>query len=80
MTGSLISCPRSRQWKWLKCGGFPEDLSEFVQGKVEQDSQYPKEIGGYTHASFAEVEQAGFEIGGFPSSDWSVVFKIVVAI
>ena len=57
--------------------GLPEDVSEFVQRKVEQDSQYPSEIGGYTHASVGEIERAGFEIGGFPSSDWSVVFKIV---
>ena len=59
------------------CRGLPEDVSEFVQEKVEQDSQYPREIGGYTYASVAEVEQAGFEIGGFPNSDWTVAFKII---
>jgi hypothetical protein len=59
------------------CRGLPEDVSKFVQEKVEQDSQYPREIGGYTYASVAEVEQAGFEVGEFPNSDWSVVFKII---
>jgi hypothetical protein len=28
-------------------------------------------------AQVAEVEQAGFEVGEFPNSDWSVVFKII---
>lgn len=53
------------------------DISEIVQVEVDLGSSYPSEIGGYTHASVGEIERAGFEIGGFPSSDWSVVFKIV---
>ena len=57
--------------------GLPEDVSGIVQREVEQGLKYPEEIRGYTHASVGEIERAGFEIGGFPSSDWSVVFKIV---
>jgi hypothetical protein len=57
--------------------GLPVDVSEIVQVEVDQGSSYPLEIGGYTHASVGEIERAGFEIGGFSSSDWSVVFKIV---
>ena len=57
--------------------GLPVDISEIVQVEVDLGSSYPSEIGGYTHASVGEIERAGFEIGGFPSSDWSVVFKIV---
>jgi hypothetical protein len=57
--------------------GLPVDISEIVQVEVDLGSSYPSEIGGYTHASVGEIERAGFEIGGFPRSDWSVVFKIV---
>jgi hypothetical protein len=57
--------------------GLPVDISEIVQVEVDQGSSYPSEIGGYTHASVGEIERAGFEIGGFPNSDWFVVFKII---
>lgn len=57
--------------------GLPEDVSGIVQRELEQGLKYPEEIGGYTHASVAEIERAGFAMVEFSNSNWSVVFKLI---